>query len=63
VNAAVWLAAIVPALLSSDPASLMKGAGLLTIRVCVQVLAISRRPRWRAGTVGRGFCSSPERCR
>jgi hypothetical protein len=27
VNAAVWLAAIVAALLSSDPASLMKGTG------------------------------------
>ena len=48
VNAAVWLAAIVPALLSSDPASLMKGTGLLTNPVYVQDLAIwlpfSRRP-------------------
>ena len=40
VNAAVWLAAIVPALLSSDPASLMKGTGLLTNPVYVQDLAI-----------------------
>ena len=39
-NAAVWLAAIVPALLSSDPASLMKGTGLLTNPVYVQDLAI-----------------------
>ena len=40
VNAAVWLAAIVPALLGSDPASLMKGTGLLTNPVYVQDLAI-----------------------
>ena len=40
VNATVWLAAIVPALLSSDPASLMKGTGLLTNPVYVQDLAI-----------------------
>ena len=39
-NAAVWLAAIVPALLRSDPASLMKGTGLLTNPVYVQDLAI-----------------------
>jgi hypothetical protein len=38
-NAAVWLAAIVPALLGSDPASLMKGTGLLTNPVYVQDLA------------------------
>jgi hypothetical protein len=40
VNAAVWLAAIVPALLGSDPASLMKGTGLLTNPVYIQDLAI-----------------------
>jgi hypothetical protein len=39
-NAAGWLAAIVPALLGSDPASLMKGTGLLTNPVYVQDLAI-----------------------
>jgi hypothetical protein len=38
-NAAVWLAAIVPALLGSDPASLMKGTGLLTNPIYVQDLA------------------------
>jgi hypothetical protein len=39
-NAAAWLAAIVPALLGPDPASLMKGTGLLTNPVYVQDLAI-----------------------
>jgi hypothetical protein len=39
-NAAAWLAAIVPALLGSDPASLMKGTGLLTNPVYVQDLAV-----------------------
>jgi hypothetical protein len=39
-NAAVWLAAIVPALLQSHPESLMKGTGLLTNPVYVQDLAI-----------------------
>lgn len=39
-NAAVWLAAIVPALLVADPASLLKGTGLLTNPVYVQDLAI-----------------------
>jgi hypothetical protein len=39
-NAVVWLSAIVPALLDSHPASLMKGTGLLTNPVYVQDLAI-----------------------
>jgi hypothetical protein len=39
-NAAVWLSAIVPALLQSRPESLMKGTGLLTNPVYVQDLAI-----------------------
>ncbi|MDT7665048.1 MAG: hypothetical protein QOD04_4604 [Pseudonocardiales bacterium] len=39
-NAAAWLAAIVPALLQSRPESLMKGTGLLTNPVYVQDLAI-----------------------
>ena len=39
-NAAAWLAAIVPALLGSDPASLTRGTGLLTNPVYVQDLAI-----------------------
>jgi len=39
-NAAAWFAAIVPALLGSDPASLMKGTGLLTNPVYVQDLAV-----------------------
>jgi hypothetical protein len=39
-NAAVWLAAIVPALVQSHPESLMKGTGLLTNPVYVQDLAI-----------------------
>lgn len=39
-NAAAWLAAIVPALLQSHPESLMKGTGLLTNPVYVQDLAI-----------------------
>jgi hypothetical protein len=39
-NAAAWLGAIVPALLASQPASLMKGTGLLTNPVYVQDLAI-----------------------
>jgi hypothetical protein len=39
-NAVAWLAAIVPALLGPDPASLMKGTGLLTNPVYVQDLAI-----------------------
>jgi len=39
-NAAAWLGAIVPALLGPDPASLMKGTGLLTNPVYVQDLAI-----------------------
>lgn len=62
-NAAVWLAAIVPALLAADPASLLKGTGLLTNPVYVQDLAIwlplftvagiacwRRRPRGYLGT-------------
>lgn len=39
-NAAAWLGAIVPALLRSEPASLMKGTGLLTNPVYVQDLAV-----------------------
>ncbi|MDT7574832.1 MAG: hypothetical protein QOH17_1165 [Pseudonocardiales bacterium] len=39
-NAVAWLSAIVPALLDSHPASLMKGTGLLTNPVYVQDLAI-----------------------
>jgi hypothetical protein len=39
-NAAVWLSAIIPALLQSRPESLMKGTGLLTNPVYVQDLAI-----------------------
>jgi len=39
-NAAVWLSAIVPALVDGDPASLLKGTGLLTNPVYVQDLAI-----------------------
>lgn len=39
-NAVVWLAAIVPALLAADPASLLKDTGLLTNPVYVQDLAI-----------------------
>ena len=39
-NAVVWLSAIVPALLDSHPASLMKGTGLLTNPVYVRDLAI-----------------------
>jgi hypothetical protein len=39
-NAAAWLAAIVPALLGPDPASLMKDTGLLTNPVYVQDLAV-----------------------
>ena len=65
-NAAVWLAAIVPALLGPDPASLMKGTGLLTNPVYVQDLAVwlplLTAAAWRAGTGGRGGCSSPGRC-
>ena len=40
INAAAWLAAIIPALLQSRPESLMKGTGLLTNPVYVQDLAI-----------------------
>lgn len=39
-NAAVWLTAIVPALVGGDPASLLKCTGLLTNPVYVQDLAI-----------------------
>lgn len=39
-NAAVWLSAIVPALVDGDPVSLVKGTGLLTNPVYVQDLAI-----------------------
>lgn len=39
-NAAAWLSAIVPALVDGDPASLLKGTGLLTNPVYVQDLAI-----------------------
>jgi hypothetical protein len=40
INAAAWLAAIIPALLQSRPESLMEGTGLLTNPVYVQDLAI-----------------------
>ena len=66
-NAAVWLAAIVPALLSSRSGVVDEGHGTAhqpRLRAGPGDLAASSHGgrRWRAGTVGRGACSSPERC-
>jgi hypothetical protein len=65
-NASAWLARSIPAVLSSEPTTMLKGTGLLTNPIIVQDLAIwlpllaaAALACWRREAWG---CLSPERC-